>query len=240
MRKLGNIIYAFFIIVVASAIAAPIVACLLILADKYRSVYYFASILAGLVIYSYIKVLANVLVAVFTDNKEKDKEPDEPKVVYYHNFEDPGQACQWTPWDKGKVYHKLKESSDGYIYNLENRFVKVLERTGIDQAHTDMRHKLSLMFSYLNSVVGEKYNMTDVDFFKAWTLGRIAVLISLPVKDGPQQYAYNFDYEAFVTSEDGEDTRFVIVVDGDGSLSYTAGLKEELINIYDLRRNLNW
>lgn len=240
MRKLGNTIYAFFIIVVTSAIAAPITACLLILADKYRSVYYFASILAGLVIYSYIKVLANVLVAVFTDNKEKDKEPDEPKVVYYHNFEDVGQRCLWTPWDKDKVYHKLKESSDGYIYNLENRFVKVLERTGIDQVHTDMRHKLSLMFSYLNSVVGEKYNMTDVDFFKAWTLGRIAVLISLPVKDGPQQYAYNFDYEAFVTSEDGEDTRFVIVVDEDGSLSYTAGLKEELINIYDLRRNLNW
>lgn len=240
MQKLGNIIYAFFIIVVATAIAAPITACLLILADKYKSVYYFATILAGLVIYSYIKVLANVLVAVFTDNKEKDKEPDKSKVVYYHNFEDPGQACQWTPWDKGKVYHKLKESSDGYIYNLENRFVKVLERTGIDQVHTDMRHKLSLMFSYLNSVVGEKYNMTDVDFFKAWTLGRIAVLISIPVKDGPQQYAYNFDYEAFVTSEDGEDTRFVIVVDEDGSLSYTAGLKEELINIYDLRRNLNW
>lgn len=240
MRKLGNIIYTFFIIVVASAIAAPIVACLLILADKYKSVYYFATILAGLVIYSYIKVLANVLVAVFTDNEDKDKKPDEPRPVYYHNFEDPGQACQWTPWDKGKVYHKLKESSDGYIYNLENRFVKVLERTGIDQVHTDMRHKLSLMFSYLNSVVGEKYNMTDVDFFKAWTLGRIAVLISLPVKDGPQQYAYNFDYEAFVTSEDGEDIRFVIVVDEDGSLSYTAGLKEELINIYDLRRNLNW
>lgn len=33
---------------------------------------------------------------------------------------------------------------------------------------------------------------------------------------------------------------FIIVVDEDGSLSYTAGLKEELINIYDLRRNLNW
>lgn len=240
MQKLGNTIYAFFIIVVTSTIAAPITACLLILADKYKSVYYFATILAGLVIYSYIKVLANVLVAVFTDNEDKDKKPDEPKVVYYHNFKDPGQACQWTPWDKDKVYHKLKESSDGYIYNLENRFVKVLERTGIDQVHTDIHHKLSLMFSYLNSVVGEKYNMTDVDFFKAWTLGRIAVLISLPVKDGPQQYAYNFDYEAFVTSEDGEDTRFVIVVDEDGSLSYTAGLKEELINIYDLRRNLNW
>lgn len=238
MRKLGNTIYAFFIIVVTSAIAAPIVIGLYILSEKYESVTVFASIIAGLICYAYIKVLFDVLREIFRDDEEDKK--DKPTIVYYHNFEDPGQACQWTPWDKGKVYHKLKESSDGYIYNLENRFVKVLERTGIDQVHTDMRHKLSLMFSYLNSVVGEKYNMTDVDFFKAWTLGRIAVLISLPIKDGPQQYAYNFDYEAFVTSEDGEDTRFVIVVDEDGSLSYTAGLKEELINIYDLRRNLNW
>lgn len=249
MQKLGNTIYAFFIIVVTSAIAAPIVIGLYILSEKYKSVTVFAGIIAGLIYYAYIKVLFDVLREIFRDDEEDKKDKptivyhhnfDEPRPVYYHNFEDPGQACQWTPWDKGKVYHKLKESSDGYIYNLENRFVKVLERTGIDQVHTDMRHKLSLMFSYLNSVVGEKYNMTDVDFFKAWTLGRIAVLISLPVKDGPQQYAYNFDYEAFVTSEDGEDTRFVIVVDEDGSLSYTAGLKEELINIYDLRRNLNW
>nr|DAR79208.1 MAG TPA: hypothetical protein [Caudoviricetes sp.] len=249
MRKLGNTIYAFFIIVVTSAIAAPIVIGLYILSEKYKSVTVFAGIIAGLICYAYIKVLFDVLREIFRDDEEDKKDKptivyhhgfDEPRPVYYHNFKDPGQACQWTPWDKGKVYHKLKESSDGYIYNLENRFVKVLERTGIDQVHTDMRHKLSLMFSYLNSIVDEKYNMTDVDFFKAWTLGRIAVLISLPVKDGPQQYAYNFDYEAFVTSEDSEDTRFVIVVDEDGSLSYTAGLKEELINIYDLRRNLNW
>lgn len=238
MRKLGNTIYAFFIIVVTGAIAAPIVIGLYILSEKYKSVTVFAGIIAGLICYAYIKVLFDVLREIFRDDEEDKK--DKPTIVYHHNFKDPGQACQWTPWDKDKVYHKLKESSDGYIYNLENRFVKVLERTGIDQVHTDMRHKLSLMFSYLNSVVGEKYNMTDVDFFKAWTLGRIAVLISLPVKDGPQQYAYNFDYEAFVTSEDGEDVRFVIVVDEDGSLSYTAGLKEELINIYDLRRNLNW
>lgn len=238
MRKLGNTIYAFFIIVVTGAIAAPIVIGLYILSEKYKSVTVFAGIIAGLICYAYIKVLFDVLREIFRDDEEDKK--DKPIIVYRHNFEDPGQACQWTPWNKDKVYHKLKESSDGYIYNLENRFVKVLERTGIDQVHTDMRHKLSLMFSYLNSIVGEKYNMTDVDFFKAWTIGRIAVLISLPVKDGPQQYAYNFDYEAFVTSEDGEDTRFVIVVDEDGSLSYTAGLKEELINIYDLRRNLNW
>ena len=238
MRKLGNTIYAFFIIVVTGAIAAPIVIGLYILSEKYKSVTVFAGIIAGLICYAYIKVLFDVLREIFRDDEEDKK--DKPVIVYHHNFEDPGQACQWTPWNKDKVYHKLKESSDGYIYNLENRFVKVLERTGIDQVHTDMHHKLSLMFSYLNSIVDEKYNMTDADFFKAWTLGRIAVLINLPVKDGPQQYAYNFDYEAFVTSEDGEDTRFVIVVDEDGSLSYTAGLKEELINIYDLRRNLNW
>ena len=99
------------------------------------------------------------------------------------------------------------------------------------------------MFSYLNSAVDEKYGITDVDFFKGWTLGRVAVLISIPIKNDPEckyMYAYNFDYENFVTSEDGTDTRFVIVVDEDGSLSCTAGLKEELINMYDLRRNLNW
>ena len=96
------------------------------------------------------------------------------------------------------------------------------------------------MFSYLTSVVGEKHGMTDIDFFKAWTLGNIAILITVNPKGEPQQYAYNYDYETFVSSKDTDDTRFVVVVDEDGSLSYTAGLKEELINMYDLRRNLNW
>lgn len=252
MHKLSNTIYAFFIIVVTSAIVAPIVIGLCILAEKYESVTVFAGIIAGLICYAYIKVLFDVLREVFRDDEEEDDDKpviiyhhnfDEPRPVYYHNFKDPGQACQWEPWNKDKVYHKLKESSDGYIDNLESRFVKVLERTGIDQVHTDMRHKLALLFSYLNTVVGEKYNMTDIDFFKAWTLGRIAVLISIPVKNDPERqymYAYNFDYYAFVTSEDDDYTRFVVVVDEDGSLSCTAGLKEELINIYDLRRNLNW
>ena len=242
MRKLSNTIYVFFIIVVTSVIVAPIVIGLCILAEKYESVTVFAGIIAGIVCYAYIKVLFDVLREVFREDEEDDK-PTEPVIVYHHNFKDPGQACVWTPWDKDKVYHKLKESSDSYIENLESRFVKVLERTGIDQVHTDMRHKLSLIFSYLNTVVDEKYNMTDIDFFKAWTLGRIAVLINIPVKNDPERqymYAYNFDYEAFVTSEDDDYTRFVVVVDTDGNLSYTAGLKEELINMYDLRRNLNW
>lgn len=240
MRKLSNNIYAFFIIAVTSAIVAPIVIGLCIVAEKYESVTVFAGIIAGFVCYGYIKVLLDILREVFRDDKED--EPEESKPVYYHNFKDPGQACVWTPWDKDKLYHKFEESNDAYIRNLESRFIKVLERTGIDRVHTDMRHKLALMFSYLNSVVDEKYGITDVDFFKAWTLGRIAVLISIPVKNDPERqcmYAYNFDYEAFVTSEDGDDTRFVVVVDEDGSLSYTAGLKEELINMYDLRRNLN-
>lgn len=242
MRKLSNSIYAFFIITVTSAIVAPIVIGLCILADKYKSVTVFAGIIAGLVCYAYIKVLLEVLREVFREDKEDD-EKDKPVIVYHHNFKDPGQACPWTPWDKDKLYDKFKESNDGYIHNLESRFIKVLERTGIDQVHTDMRHKLALLFSYLNSAVDEKYGITDVDFFKGWTLGRVAVLISIPVKNDPERqyiYAYNFDYENFVTSEDGSDTRFVIVVDEDGSLSCTAGLKEELINMYDLRRNLNW
>lgn len=231
MRKLSNSIYAFFIIVVTSAIIAPIVIGLCILAEKYESVTVFAGIIAGLVCYAYIKVLFDVLREVYRDDEEDDKS-DELKDV--------SQSCPWTPWDKDKVYHKLKEGGDSYIDMLEGRFVKVLERTGIDQVHTDMRHKLSLMFSYLNSVIGEKYGMTDVDFFKAWSIGNIAVLINVTPKGEPQQYAYNFDYENFVSSKDTDDIRFVVVVDEDGSLSYTAGLKEELINIYDLRRNLNW
>lgn len=242
MRKLSNNIYAFFIIIVTSAIVAPIVIGLCIVAEKYESVTVFAGIIAGFVCYAYIKVLLNILKEVFRDDKEDD-EKDKPVVVYYHNFKDPGQACVWTPWDKDKLYDKFKESNDAYIRNLESRFLKVLERTGIDQTHTDMRHKLALMFAYLNTAIDEKYGVRDVTFFKAWTLGRIAVLIRIPVKNDPERqqiYAYNFDYEAFVTSEDGTDTRFVIVVDEDGSLSYTAGLKEELINMYDLRRNLNW
>lgn len=241
MRKLSNNIYAFFIIAVTSAIAAPIVIGLCIVAEKYESVTLFAGIIVGIVCYAYIKVLLNILREVFRDDKED--EPEEPKPVYYHNFKDPGQACVWTPWDKDKLYDKFKESNDAYIRNLESRFIKVLERTGIDQVHTDMRHKLALMFSYLNSAVDEKYGVTDVTFFKGWMLGRVAVLISIPIKNDPERqqiYAYNFDYEAFVISEDGDDTRFVIVVDEDGSLSCTAGLKEELINMYDLRRNLNW
>lgn len=241
MRKLSNNIYAFFIIVVTSAIVAPIVIGLCIVAEKYESVTVFAGIIAGLVCYAYIKVLFDILREIFRD--DKDDEEDKPTIVYYHNFKDPWQACPWTPWDKDKLYDKFKESNDGYIRNLESRFIKVLERTGIDQVHTDMRHKLALMFSYLNSAVDEKHGITDVDFFKGWTLGRVAVLISIPIKNDPERqymYAYNFDYEAFVTSEDGTDTRFVIVVDEDGSLSCTAGLKEELINMYDLRRNLNW
>jgi hypothetical protein len=137
MRKLGNTIYAFFIIVVTSAIVAPIVIGLYILSEKYESVTVFAGIIAGLICYAYIKVLFDVLREIFRDDEEEDEKDkptivyhhgfDEPRPVYYHNFKDPGQACQWTPWDKDKVYHKLKESSDGYIYNLENRFVKVLE-----------------------------------------------------------------------------------------------------------------
>lgn len=231
MRKLSNTIYAFFIIVVTSAIVAPIVIGLCILAEKYESVTVFAGIIAGVICYAYIKVLFDVLREIYRDD-EKDDKSDELKDV--------SQSCPWTPWDKDKVYHKLKEGGDSYIDMLEGRFVKVLERTGIDQVHTDMRHKLSLMFSYLNSVIGEKYGMTDVDFFKAWSIGNIAVLINVTPKGEPQQYAYNFDYENFVSSKDTDDIRFVVVVDEDGSLSYTAGLKEELINMYDLRRNLNW
>lgn len=238
MHKLSNTIYAFFIIVVTSAIVAPIVIGLCILAEKYESITVFAGIIAGLICYAYIKVLFDVLREVYRDDEEEDD--DKPVVVYPHNQSDVSQSCPWTPWDKDKVYHKLKEGGDSYIDMLEGRFVKVLERTGIDQVHTDMRHKLSLMFSYLNSVIGEKYGMTDVDFFKAWSIGNIAVLINVTPKGEPQQYAYNFDYENFVSSKDTDDIRFVVVVDEDGSLSYTAGLKEELINIYDLRRNLNW
>lgn len=238
MHKLSNTIYAFFISVVTGAIFAPIIIGLLILADNYRSVYYFASILAGLITYAYIRILANVLFEVFKNDNEDDK--DKPVIVYHHNASGTNQSCPWSPWDKDKVWHRIKECSDPYIENLNYRFVKVLERTGIDQVHADDRHKLALMFSYLNSVVGEKHGMTDIDFFKAWTLGNIAILITVNPKGDPQQYAYNYDYETFVSSKDTDDTRFVIVVDEDGSLSYTAGLKEELINMYDLRRNLNW
>lgn len=238
MRKLSNTIYAFFIIVVTSVIVAPIVIGLCILAEKYESITVFAGIIAGIICYAYIKVLFDVLREIFRDDDEDEK--DTPPIVYHHNQSDVSQSCPWTPWDKDKVYHKLKEGGYSYIDMLEGRFVKVLERTGIDQVHTDMRHKLALLFSYLNSVVGEKYGMTDVDFFKAWSIGNIAVLINVTPKGEPQQYAYNFDYENFVSSKDTDDTRFVVVVDEDGSLSCTAGLKEELINIYDLRRNLNW
>nr|DAP64985.1 MAG TPA: contryphan [Caudoviricetes sp.]DAW78032.1 MAG TPA: contryphan [Caudoviricetes sp.] len=238
MHKLSNTIYAFFISVVTGAIFAPIIIGLLILADNYRSVYYFASILAGLITYAYIRILANVLFEVFKNDNEDDK--DKPVIVYHHNASGTNQSCPWSPWDKDKVWHRIKECGDPYIENLNYRFVKVLERTGIDQVHADDRHKLALMFSYLNSVVGEKHGMTDIDFFKAWTLGNIAILITVNPKGDPQQYAYNYDYETFVSSKDTDDTRFVIVVDEDGSLSYTAGLKEELINMYDLRRNLNW
>ena len=238
MRKLSNTIYAFFIIAVTSVIVAPIVIGLCIVAEKYESVTVFAGIIAGLVFYAYIKVLSEVLKEVFRD--DDDDEKDKPVIVYHHNSTGTSQSCPWSPWDKDKVYHKIKECSDSYIDNLNYRFIKVLERTGIDQVHADDRHKLSLMFSYLNSVVGEKHGMTDIDFFKAWTVGNIAILITVNPKDGPQQYAYNYDYEVFVSSKDTEDTRFVIVVDEDGSLSCTAGLKEELINMYDLRRNLNW
>jgi hypothetical protein len=238
MHKLSNTIYAFFISVVTGAIFAPIIIGLLILADNYRSVYYFASILAGLITYAYIRILANVLFEVFKNDNEDDK--DKPVIVYHHNTSGTNQSCPWSPWDKDKVWHRIKECGDPYIENLNYRFVKVLERTGIDQVHADDRHKLALMFSYLNSVVGEKHGMTDIDFFKAWTLGNIAILITVNPKGDPQQYAYNYDYETFVSSKDTDDTRFVVVVDEDGSLSYTAGLKEELINMYDLRRNLNW
>jgi hypothetical protein len=238
MHKLSNTIYAFFISVVTGAIFAPIIIGLLILADNYRSVYYFASILAGLITYAYIRILANVLFEVFKNDNEDDK--DKPVIVYRHNASGTNQSCPWSPWDKDKVWHRIKECGDPYIENLNYRFVKVLERTGIDQVHADDRHKLALMFSYLNSVVGEKHGMTDIDFFKAWTLGNIAILITVNPKGDPQQYAYNYDYETFVSSKDTDDTRFVVVVDEDGSLSYTAGLKEELINMYDLRRNLNW
>lgn len=239
MRKLSNSIYAFFIIAVTSAIVAPIVIGLCIVAEKYESVTVFAGIIAGLVCYGYIKVLFDVLREIFREDKEDD-DKDKPVVVYHHNSTGTNQSCPWSPWDKDKVYHKIKDCSDSYIENLNYRFVKVLERTGIDQVHTDDRHKLSLMLSYLNSVIGEKHGMTDIDFFKAWTVGNIAILITVNPKDGPQQYAYNYDYEVFVSSKDTDDTRFVVVVDEDGSLSYTAGLKEELINMYDLRRNLNW
>lgn len=238
MRKLSNTIYAFFIIVATSAIVAPIVIGLFILAEKYESVTVFAGIIAGVICYAYIKVLSEVLREIFHDDKEEDK--DKPVIVYHHNASGTNQSCPWSPWDKDKVWHRIKEYGDPYIENLNYRFVKVLERTGIDQVHADDRHKLALMFSYLNSVVGEKHGMTDIDFFKAWTLGNIAILITVNPKGDPQQYAYNYDYETFVSSKDTDDTRFVIVVDEDGSLSYTAGLKEELINIYDLRRNLNW
>ncbi len=238
MRKLSNTIYAFFIIVVTSAIVAPIVIGLCILAEKYESVTVFAGIIAGLICYAYIKVLSEVLREIFHDDEEDKK--DKPVIVYHHNASGTNQSCPWSPWDKDKVWHRIKECGDPYIENLNYRFVKVLERTGIDQVHADDRHKLALMFSYLNSVVGEKHGMTDIDFFKAWTLGNIAILITVNPKGDPQQYAYNYDYETFVSSKDTDDTRFVIVVDEDGSLSYTAGLKEELINMYDLRRNLNW
>lgn len=239
MRKLSNTIYAFFIIVITSAIVAPIVIGLCILAEKYESVTVFAGIIAGVICYAYIKVLFDVLREVFREDEEDDKST-EPVIVYHHNASGTNQSCPWSPWDKDKVWHRIKECSDPYIENLNYRFVKVLERTGIDQVHADDRHKLALMFSYLNSVVGEKHGMTDIDFFKAWTLGNIAILITVNPKGDPQQYAYNYDYETFVSSKDTDDTRFVIVVDEDGSLSYTAGLKEELINMYDLRRNLNW
>lgn len=239
MHKLSNTIYAFFIIVVTGAIVAPIIIGLCIVAEKYEPITVFAGIIAGLICCAYIKVLFDVLREIYRDDDEEDDD-DKPKIVYHHNQSDVNQSCHWTPWDKDKVYHKLKEVGDSYIDMLEGRFVKVLERTGIDQVHTDMRHKLSLMFSYLNSVIGEKYGMTDVDFFKAWSIGNIAVLINVTPKGEPQQYAYNFDYENFVSSKDTDDIRFVVVVDEDGSLSYMAGLKEELINIYDLRRNLNW
>ena len=240
MRKLSNTIYAFFIIVITSAIVAPIVIGLCILAEKYESVTVFAGIIAGVIFYAYIKVLFDVLREVFRDDDEEEDKPIEPVIVYHHNASGTNQSCPWSPWDKDKVWHRIKECSDPYIENLNYRFVKVLERTGIDQVHADDRHKLALMFSYLNSVVGEKHGMTDIDFFKAWTLGNIAILITVNPKGDPQQYAYNYDYETFVSSKDTDDTRFVVVVDEDGSLSYTAGLKEELINMYDLRRNLNW
>lgn len=239
MRKLSNIIYAFFIIVITSAIVAPIVIGLCILAEKYESVTVFAGIIAGVICYAYIKVLFDVLREVFREDEE-DAKSTEPVIVYHHNASGTNQSCPWSPWDKDKVWHRIKECSDPYIENLNYRFVKVLERTGIDQVHADDRHKLALMFSYLNSVVGEKHGMTDIDFFKAWTLGNIAILITVNPKGDPQQYAYNYDYETFVSSKDTDDTRFVVVVDEDGSLSCTAGLKEELINMYDLRRNLNW
>lgn len=238
MRKLSNTIYAFFIIAVTSVIVAPIVIGLCIVAEKYESITIFAGIIAGLVCYGYIKVLFEVLREIFRDDDEDEK--DKPVIVYHHNASGTNQSCPWSPWDKDKVWHRIKECSDPYIENLNYRFVKVLERTGIDQVHADDRHKLALMFSYLNSVVGEKHGMTDIDFFKAWTLGNIAILITVNPKGDPQQYAYNYDYETFVSSKDTDDTRFVVVVDEDGSLSYTAGLKEELINMYDLRRNLNW
>lgn len=240
MRKLSNTIYAFFIIVITSAIVAPIVIGLCILAEKYESVTVFAGIIAGVICYAYIKVLFDVLREVFRDDDEEEDKPIEPVIVYHHNASGTNQSCPWSPWDKDKVWHRIKECSDPYIENLNYRFVKVLERTGIDQVHADDRHKLALMFSYLNSVVGEKHGMTDIDFFKAWTLGNIAILITVNPKGDPQQYAYNYDYETFVSSKDTDDTRFVVVVDEDGSLSYTAGLKEELINMYNLRRNLNW
>lgn len=239
MHKLSNSILALFIIVATSAIVAPIVIGLFILSEKYESVTLFAGIIAGLICYAYIKVLFDVLREVFREDEEDDKST-EPVIVYHHNASGTNQSCPWSPWDKDKVWHRIKEYSDLYIENLNYRFVKVLERTGIDQVHADDRRKLALMFSYLNSVVGEKHGMTDIDFFKAWTLGNIAILITVNPKGDPQQYAYNYDYETFVSSKDTDDTRFVVVVDEDGSLSYTAGLKEELINMYDLRRNLNW
>ena len=73
MRKLGNTIYAFFIIVVTGAIAAPIVIGLYILSEKYKSVTVFAGIIAGLICYAYIKVLFNVLREIFRDDEEEDE-----------------------------------------------------------------------------------------------------------------------------------------------------------------------
>lgn len=112
MHKLSNTIYAFFISVVTGAIFAPIIIGLLILADNYRSVYYFASILAGLITYAYIRILANVLFEVFKNDNEDDK--DKPVIVYHHNASGTNQSCPWSPWDKDKVWHKIKECGDPY------------------------------------------------------------------------------------------------------------------------------
>lgn len=88
MRKLGNTIYAFFIIVVTSAIVAPIVIGLYILSEKYESVTVFAGIIAGLICYAYIKVLFDVLREIFRDDEEED-EKDKPTIVYRHGFDEP-------------------------------------------------------------------------------------------------------------------------------------------------------